>query len=91
MVIDAARCAECDCAIVDPTSQVVHGGATYCCTNCSESMEETGSGSDPQAGRHEGDLRCAHCRCAIVDETTLESRGDEAFCCANCARAAAAT
>ena len=87
MTTAAAECAQCGTAITDPTSQVVHGGQTFCCTNCSNAMEQSGSGSDPQAGRRENDLRCAHCGVAIVDETTLESRGDDAFCCANCARA----
>jgi hypothetical protein len=52
-------------------------------------MEESGSGSDPHAGRHENDLRCAHCGCAIVDETPMEARGDDAYCCRNCALAMA--
>jgi DNA-directed RNA polymerase subunit RPC12/RpoP len=70
---------------VDPTTQVVHGDLTYCCANCSEAMEQGGSGSDPHTLEHEGDLRCAHCGVRIVDESTMESRGDQAFCCHNCA------
>ena len=91
MVTEATRCAHCDTPIVDPTSQVVHGDATFCCANCSQAMEQSGSGSDPQAGRYEGDFRCAHCGTAIVDDSTMESREDDAFCCANCARAAASS
>jgi hypothetical protein len=66
---------------------VVHVGQTYCCTNCSNAMEQSGSGSDPHAGHYENALHCAHCGVPIVDEATMQSRGDEAFCCANCARA----
>jgi hypothetical protein len=84
MVQAAERCAHCGTDIVDPTSQVVHGGQTYCCRNCSAAMEETGSGSDPHAGRHENDLRCARCGVAIVDESTMETIGDDAYCCRNC-------
>ena len=84
---DATECAHCGVQIVDPTSQVVRGDQTFCCANCSAAMEETGSGSDRQTMRHEGDLRCAHCAAPIVDESTMESRGDQAFCCANCATA----
>jgi hypothetical protein len=81
------RCAHCGVDIVDPTTKVEHGSVAYCCPNCSEAMEQGGSGSDPQALRHENDLHCAHCGVAIVDEATMESRGNDAFCCANCARA----
>ena len=42
-----ARCAHCDVDISDPTTQVVHGGTTYCCANCAAAMEQGGSGSDP--------------------------------------------
>ena len=87
MTTAAAQCAHCQSPIVDPTTQVVHGSATYCCANCAAAMEQSGSGSDPGAGRRENDLRCAHCGVAIVDESSMESRGDDAFCCANCARA----
>jgi DNA-directed RNA polymerase subunit RPC12/RpoP len=85
------RCAHCDVPIVDPTTQVVHGGSTFCCANCSAAMEETGSGSDPKTLSHEDEFRCAHCGAAIVDESTMESRGNDAFCCTNCASAMAAT
>ena len=82
-----ARCAHCDVPLVDPTTQVVHGRAVYCCPNCSEAMEQSGSGSDPETLRHQGDLVCAHCGVLIVDEATMESRGDLAFCCRNSASA----
>lgn len=79
-------CAHCQTPIVDPTVQVVHGDRTYCCANCSEAMEATGSGSDPKAMRHgEGAFWCAHCGVAIVHEDTMEERGDNAYCCSNCA------
>ena len=84
-----ARCAHCDVFISDPTTQVVHGDLTFCCPNCSEAMEQHGSGSDPRPLGHAGDLRCAHCDVPIVDESTMVSRGDDAFCCANCAAAMA--
>jgi hypothetical protein len=87
MTAGATRCAHCDVPITDPTTQVVHGGQTFCCANCSAAMEETGSGSDPKALDHAGDLRCAHCGAAIVDEATMQSRGEDPFCCANCANA----
>jgi len=87
MAVALDRCANCGVDIVDPTTKVVHGAATYCCPNCSEAFEQGGSGSDPHAMRHENDLRCAHCGVPIVDEQTMESRGNDAFCCANCARA----
>ena len=91
MTMDRTRCAHCDSPIVDPTSQVIHGNATFCCRNCSHAMEQSGSGTDPQAGEHQGDLRCAHCGCAIVDETTMETRGDDAYCCRNCVEAISAS
>jgi hypothetical protein len=83
-----AECAHCQVRIVDPTTQVVHGDMTYCCSNCAAGMEQHGSGSDPRP-THQGDLQCGHCGVAIVDESTLVSRGDTAFCCANCASAMA--
>ena len=84
--IERDVCAHCECPIVDPTVQVVHGALTYCCANCSEASEATGSGSDPKALRHGEDaLRCAHCGVPIVHEQTMEARGDDAFCCSNCA------
>jgi hypothetical protein len=75
--------------ISDPTTQVVHGDMTFCCANCSEAMEQHGSGSDPGTFAHTQDLRCSHCDVPIVDESTMVSRGDDAFCCANCANAMA--
>lgn len=88
MVAAPARCAHCEVPIVDPTTQVVHGDTTYCCPNCSEAMEQGGSGSDRRTLSHQEDLRCTHCGVAIVDESTLVSRSDQAYCCTNCARAA---
>lgn len=82
-----ARCAHCDVDISDPTTQVVHGGTTYCCANCAAAMEQGGSGSDPGTMQHADALRCAHCSTPIVDESTMVSRGDDAFCCTNCASA----
>jgi DNA-directed RNA polymerase subunit RPC12/RpoP len=81
-----ANCAHCEVTIVDPTVQVVHGAATFCCANCAAAVEESGSGSDPRTLSHPDALRCGHCGTAIVDESTMVSRGDQAFCCANCAR-----
>lgn len=78
-------CAHCETPIVDPTSQVVHGGQTYCCANCSAAMEQSGSGSDAGARGHAGNFSCAHCGTTIVNEATMASRGDQAFCCDNCA------
>jgi len=84
--IERNVCAHCQVPIVDPTVQVVHGAATYCCANCSAAMEGAGAGSDPRA-THRGDaaFRCAHCGVTIVHEDTMESRGDDAYCCSNCA------
>jgi hypothetical protein len=82
-----ARCAHCDVLISDSTTQVSHGDMAFCCTNCAGAMEQQGSGSDPEALAHPGDLRCSHCGCAIVDESPMVSRGDDAFCCSNCAAA----
>jgi len=90
MARDADACAHCGVAIVDPTTRRVHGDMAYCCANCAAAMEQGGSGSDPQALDHPGDLRCAHCGCAIVDESSMESRDDQAYCCRNCATAMAA-
>jgi hypothetical protein len=87
MSIFRGTCANCDTPIVDPTTRVVHGDQAYCCPNCAAAMEETGSGSDPQALRHDGADRCAHCGTPIVHEATVESRGDRTFCCGNCASA----
>ena len=81
------KCAHCEVPISDPTTQVVHGGMTYCCPNCAHMIEQGGSGSDPQALEVGGDLRCSHCSAVIVAESTMQSRGDEAYCCANCMNA----
>jgi hypothetical protein len=84
--IDRDVCARCETPIVDPTVQVVHGARSYCCVNCSEAMEATGSGSDPKVFRHgEDEFWCAHCGVAIVHADTMESRGNDAYCCSNCA------
>ena len=77
-----ARCAHCDVNITDPTTQVVHGDMTYCCTNCAGALERKGSGAEPT-----GALMCTHCGTLIVDESSMVSRGDQAFCCSNCASA----
>jgi DNA-directed RNA polymerase subunit RPC12/RpoP len=82
------RCVHCDAPIIDPTTQVVHGAEIYCCPNCSAAIEESGSGSDPHALTHEGDLRCERCEVAIVDENTFVERDGHGYCCANCAAAA---
>src|SRR5437764_15403088 len=85
MVITARdSCAHCGSPIVDATTRVIHGESTYCCTNCSNAMEQRGAGSDPEGRQHPNDLHCAHCDSPIVDESTMETRGDDAFCCRNC-------
>jgi hypothetical protein len=81
-------CANCDVQIVDPVVQVVHGYTVFCCPNCAEVMEQTGSGSDPRALRHAEDPRCERCESPIVYRATMETRGDKVFCCTNCAQAA---
>lgn len=81
------RCAHCDVPILDPTTQVVHSDARYCCSNCANAMEQSGSGSDPNIMNDARDFHCAHCGTPIKDESTMEERGDQAFCCSNCARA----
>jgi len=84
------RCEHCHSPIADPTTQVVHGGLTYCCPNCSAAVEQYGPGSDPDSATGKNHLRCAHCNAPIVHEDSMESRGDQAFCCRNCAQAAVA-
>ena len=86
-ISERGHCAHCQSLIIDPTTQVIHGRLTFCCANCAAAMEESGSGSDPHAFKHENDLRCDHCAAPIVDESTMETRGDQAFCCANCLHA----
>jgi hypothetical protein len=83
-----ARCEHCHSPITDPTTQVVHGGLTFCCPNCSAALEQYGPGSDPDSTTGKNHLRCAHCNAPIVHEQHMESRGDQAFCCRNCAQAA---
>jgi hypothetical protein len=80
----ATRCVHCDSPIIDPTTQVIHGGETYCCSNCSAAMEQQGAGSDPQTRDKPNELKCAHCGSPIVDESSMETRGERAFCCRNC-------
>jgi DNA-directed RNA polymerase subunit RPC12/RpoP len=83
------QCEHCHSPIIDPTTQVVHGGLTYCCANCSAAVEQYGPGSDPDSATGKNHLMCAHCNAPIVYEAHMESRGDQAFCCRNCAQAAA--
>jgi len=84
--MDRTICTHCQVPIVDPTVQVVHGEATYCCANCSAAMEGAGLGSNPEPTHQaDGALRCAHCSVPIIHEDTMESRGDDAYCCSNCA------
>jgi len=80
----AERCDNCGILIQDTDTIVEHGGLTFCCANCSNAMEQQGSGSDPSAGRRENDLFCVHCGSPISDESTLRSLGDDAYCCSNC-------
>jgi hypothetical protein len=84
-----AECAHCNVSILDPTTQVVHGDMTFCCSSCAAGRKQHGSGSDPQQA-HTADLRCGHRGVAIVDESIMASRGDTACCCANCAMATVA-
>lgn len=79
------RCTYCEVAIVDPSTQVVHGDQTYCCPNCAHAMEQGGSGSDPYALESSGEIRCAHCGVEIVHDDTMTERDGSVFCCANCA------
>jgi len=83
------RCTNCDVLIVDPTTRVIHGALAYCCPNCSEAMEQSGSGSDPHLGGRPDAARCARCETPIVDTATLEHREDRVYCCRNCAEAMA--
>ena len=92
MATDAGtvRCAHCHNPISDPTTQVVHGGLTYCCANCSAALEQAGPGSDPDSATGKNHLKCSHCGVPIVNEDNMEGEGDEVFCCPNCAHAMAA-
>jgi hypothetical protein len=87
MIDEFSRCANCGVLIVDPTTRVVHGAMAYCCPNCSESMEQAGSGSDPHVMDRHSAPRCARCETPIVDEATKEERGRKVYCCRNCAEA----
>jgi hypothetical protein len=82
-----ALCAHCEVSITDPTTEVVHGDLTYCCTNCAEAMERVAGGSDPRPLSRRDVPRCSHCDTPIVDKRSMETRGEQVFCCANCARA----
>ena len=80
------ECAHCKVPITDPTTQVVHGGLTYCCSNCSAALEQAGPGSDPDSATGKNHLKCAHCGTAIVNEDNMQLRGEQMYCCPNCAR-----
>ena len=84
-----ALCAHCEVSITDPTTEVVHGDLTYCCSNCAEAMERVAGGSDPRPLSRRDVPRCSHCDTPIVDKRSMETRGEQVFCCANCARAMA--
>ena len=79
------ECMHCKTPITDPTTRVTNGSYTYCCVNCSHAMEQSGPGSDPNAGTGKNHLRCSHCNATIVHEETMQGSGDQVFCCANCA------
>ena len=81
-------CTNCGVPIVDPVVQVVHNDRVFCCPNCAEAMEQTGSGAYPSTVKRERDPLCAHCGSPIVFRATMETRGDNVFCCSNCAQAA---
>jgi hypothetical protein len=85
---DHERCLHCDAAIVDPTTQVVHGGNYFCCTNCSTAWEQVTGGTDPQAPGHANDLFCERCEARLVDDSTIEEHDGRPYCCRNCAAAA---
>lgn len=89
MTTAVTECARCFAPIVDPTTQVVHGNLTYCCTNCSEAMEQHGAGSDPNEPDKPNDLKCYRCGSPIVEEMTIAWNGDQLFCCPNCKSAQA--
>jgi uncharacterized CHY-type Zn-finger protein len=89
MAVDApTRCAHCRNPITDQTTQVVSGGLTYCCSNCSAAVEQHGPGSDPDSATGKNHLQCAHCRVPIVNEANMTGSGDQIFCCPNCESAA---
>lgn len=87
MLDSFSRCANCDVFIFDPTTRVIHGALAYCCPNCSEAMEQSGSGSDPHVLDRPNEARCARCKTPIVDEDTMEQREGNMYCCRNCAQA----
>ena len=41
----AVRCDHCGALIQDPSTSVNYGGHVYCCANCSEAVEQQGSGN----------------------------------------------
>jgi DNA-directed RNA polymerase subunit RPC12/RpoP len=84
----ATRCAHCEAPIVDTGTQVLHGSQLFCCANCSQAMEQTTGGSDPQGRQQENEIRCERCTSPIVDDSTMVQEGDRIFCCRNCAAAA---
>jgi len=84
-----SRCTNCEVLIVDPTTRVIHGARAYCCPNCSEAGEQSGSGSDPHVMDRQETARCARCETPIVDAVTMEKRGEQVYCCRNCAEASA--
>ena len=81
-------CANCEAPIIDATTQVVQGDMYFCCPNCSHAMNQSGSGSDPQAPDYPNELHCSRCGSPLLDENTVEEQGDQVFCCRNCASAA---
>ena len=46
-------CTNCGVPIVDPVVQVVHNDRVFCCPNCAEAMEQTGSGAYPSTVKRE--------------------------------------
>ena len=83
------ECMHCKTPITDPTTRVTNGSYTYCCVNCSAAMEQSGPGSDPNAGTGKNHLRCSHCGATIVHEEHMQGSGDQIYCCPNCASHAA--
>ena len=78
MAVGSTQCAHCRMPIIEPRTQVVRDGQTYCCPNCAAAAER-GSSEAPAGARC-----CAECGVPIVDESTMQVRAGEAFCCANC-------
>jgi DNA-directed RNA polymerase subunit RPC12/RpoP len=88
-----AECVHCHTPITDVTTRVTNGSLTYCCSNCSAAMEQTGPGSDPDSATGKNHLRCSHCGVPIVNEANMQGSesgkggggGYQIFCCPNCA------